>query len=594
MNRLIAAALLGVSMLTAPAIARAPARHAAAQSPTAAFAALAKRYVNAIALVDPVAGTGLGDHRFDDKLPDISNVGRLKAVAMVRAMLADLGRIDRSKLSRDAQVDAAMLDNELRYQLWQNDTLQSWAWDIQGYNGTAGSALYSLAARDYAPWAVRLRAATARMEAMPAFLAATRAVIVPARVPEVYASTVAKRNSGIIDIAEGMLAPHKGDLPPAEQQRFDAALATLKTAVAAHQKWLDTVLVPGAKGDFRLGQTLYDQKVKFALNGLTRPEIKARAQAEVVKVRAEMYALARQVLAGKADAPALPDQPSADQQQAAIEAALKLTYDQRPPRTGLMDKAKATLANATEFVRAKGLVSMPDAPVQIITMPKFQQGYAVAYDDPPGALEKGQANFFAISPIPDEWTDAQATSFLSEYNNYMINDLSIHEAMPGHYLQLWHSNKSPSVLRAVLGSGPFVEGWAVYAEGMMADQGYLDNDPLFKLTVLKMRLRSVTNSLLDIGIQTEGMTHEQAMTLMMKTAFQQEREAEGKWLRARLSSVQLLSYFSGYAEHMALREEARQRWGATFNLKTYNDAVLAHGSPPAKYVRELMFDLPIG
>jgi uncharacterized protein (DUF885 family) len=222
-------------------------------------------------------------------------------------------------------------------------------------------------------------------------------------------------------------------------------------------------------------------------------------------------------------------------------------------------------------------------------MPTFQQGNAVAYNDPPGALEKGQQNFYAVSPIPDAWSDVQANSFLAEYNNYMIHDLSIHEAMPGHYLQLDHANRSPSVLRATLGSGPFVEGWAVYAEGVMKDEGYLGGDPLFALTVLKMRLRSITNTLLDIGIQTEGMTRDEAMDLMMHGAFQQEREAAGKWTRASLSSVQLLSYFTGYEEHRALRAEAQRRWGKAFTLRRYHDTVLSYGSPPAKYVRALMF-----
>jgi len=594
MNRLIAALLLTGTALAASGGA-APVAVAAPQSAERAFAALADRYVKSIAEFSPVGATGLGDHRFDDKLPDISPAGRARALAATKAMLVELNAIDRRKLSRDAQVDAAMLGNQLRYDIWQAEVLQDWAWNIQSYNGTAGGALYSLAARDFAPWPERLKAATARMEALPAFLAETRKVIVPARVPEIYATTVAKRNAGIIDIAETMLAPHKGELAPADQQRFDAALAGLKAAVAEHQQWLDTVLVPQAKGDFRLGAKLYDQKLPFELDGaLTRQQIKARALAEVAHVRAQMYKLARKVLAGRADAPALPDQPTKAEQQKAIEAALALSYAQRPARGELMDKARATLAQATDFVRAKNLVTMPDAPVQIITMPKFQQGSAVAYDDAPGPLEKGQPNFYAISPIPEEWSDEQATSFLSEYNNYMIQELSIHEAMPGHYLQLWHSNKNPSLLRAVLGSGPFTEGWAVYAEGLMMDAGYMDNDPLFQLTVLKMRLRSITNSLLDIGIQTEGMTRDQAMDLMMNTAFQQEREAAGKWVRASLSSVQLLSYFSGYAEHMALREEAKERWGAKFNLHDYNDAVLAHGSPPTKYVRELMFGLPIG
>jgi uncharacterized protein (DUF885 family) len=292
--------------------------------------------------------------------------------------------------------------------------------------------------------------------------------------------------------------------------------------------------------------------------------------------------------------PDRPDAPTAEQQQAAIETALEKSYAQRPPRDQLMAKATATLAQTTDFVRAKGLVTMPDSPVKIITMPKFQQGFSVAYCDSPGALERNLDTFYAISPIPDEWTDEQASSFLREYNNYMIQDLSIHEAMPGHYLQIAHSNQNPSVLRAVLSSGSFVEGWAVYAEGMMADANYMDGDPLFKLTVLKMRLRSVTNTLLDIGIQTEGMTRDQAMALMTKGAFQQEREAAGKWVRASLSSTQLLSYFVGYAEHMAMREEAKAKQGAAFDLKAYNDAAISHGSPPARYVRELMFGLPIG
>ena len=442
---------------------------------------------------------------------------------------------------------------------------------------------------------MRLKAATLRMEKLPAYLAAARAQLDVARVPAVMAQSVAKRNGGVVEIAQTMLVPHAGELAPADRARFEAALAGLKRASAEHQHWLDTVLVPGAKGDFRLGAARYDQAMHFALmSDLTRPALEARARRAMADTRAQMYALARQAIAGHTDAPPLPANPSADEQQRGIEAALALTYAQRPARDALMTTAKADLDRATAFVRARDLVAMPDAPVRIITMPKFQQGTAVAYDDPPGALETGGANFFAISPIPDDWTDAQATSFLSEYNTFMVDDLVVHEAMPGHYLQLFHQNQGHDTLRAVLSSGPFVEGWAVYAEGMMADEGFVDGNVLFKLTVLKMRLRSITNTLLDIGIQTQGMTRNEAMALMMHGAFQQEREAAGKWVRAQLSATQLLSYFSGYAEHQALREEARRRWGAGFTLRRYDDAVLAHGAPPVRFVRELMFDLPIG
>ncbi|MDF7775203.1 DUF885 domain-containing protein [Sphingomonas sp. AOB5] len=591
--RLIAAALLATAAF---ATASAPLRseQAATNPAETAFAALAKKYIDGLARLSPTYATVLGNHAYDGNLPDITEAGRKQAAAFDRALLAELGRIDRKKLSPDSQVDAALLENALKYDLWQLEELQNWAWDAQIYNDIAGGSLYGLAARDFAPWSERLKSATSRMEKLPALLADTRKQLVPTRVPLVFAQTVSRQNGGIVEIAESMLAPHKGDLNAADQARFDKALAGLKVAVAEHQKWIDEVLVPNAKGEFRLGAERYDQKMRFALlSNMTRTELKAKAEQAAKDIRVEMYGLAKQVLAGKPGAPELPDNPTADQQQKAIEAALELSYAQRPPRTELMDKAKATLAEATAFVREKQLMTVPDTPVKIITMPKFQQGFAVAYCDSPGALERNLDTFYAISPIPDEWTDEQATSFLREYNNYMIHDLSIHEAMPGHYLQIAHSNGNPSVLRAVLGSGSFVEGWAVYAESLMADANYLDGDPLFKMTVLKMRLRSVTNTLLDIGIQTEGMTREQAMALMTKGAFQQEREAAGKWVRANLSSTQLLSYFTGYAEHIALREEAKKRQGAAFNLKAYNDAVLSHGSPPAKYVRALMFGLPI-
>jgi len=556
-------------------------------NPNAAFEKVGRAYIAALTAQDPVLATQLGDHTHDGRLPSIDARARAARAASDTQLLHSLAGIDRASLRPDNQVDYALLRNALEYDLWDLQTLQTWAWNPQVYNEAASNSLYLLVARDFAPWPKRFASIVARIEALPAYLAEERRQLDPARVPRVYAETVAKQNAGIMEIVDTALLPEveRSGVP---RTRFDAALAKLKTAVAEQQKWLDDVLVPNAKGDFRLGPALYDRKMKFeVMSSLTRPELKAKAQAAFTDARAEMERLAR----------TFPDCGKGDQQQA-IECALGKTYTRRATRNTLEQTARQTLAQATDFVRQKGFVGMPSAPVKIVPMPKFNQGNAVAYDDSPGPLDKDQPNFFTISPIPADWTDEQAESFLTEYNLYMIHDLSIHEAMPGHYLQLDHANKVDDPLRAVLESGPFVEGWAVYGEGMMADQGYLGGDAtedgkLFKLTMLKMRLRSITNTLLDIGIQTEGMTREQAMNLMMHGAFQQEREAAGKWLRAQLSSVQLLSYYTGYEEHMALRDEAKRRWGDKFTLRRYNDAVLAHGSPPVKFVRALMFGLPV-
>ena len=597
MKRYALLAALPLAALALPALpanaAKTPA--AAVRSPRsdAAFKVLSERFIASALRLSPVEATALGVHSYDSQLPNMTAEGRGTRVAEWSAILFELTRINPALLSRQNQVDYAILKNELQYRVFANDELQEWAWNPQVYGDVAGGALYSLAARDFAPWNVRLKAATARMEAIPALLKLSRSELIPARVPLVFAQTVSRQNPGIMQIAEDVLLPQAGALTGADRVRFDAALAGLKTAVAEHQTWLDSVLIPAAKGDFRLGAKLYDQKMKFALmSNLTRPALKARAMKAKAEIRQEMFTIACGVVF-QSDLRSCYTNPDPAFQQDVIEDALALSYAKRPPRNQLEQRARETTAQATDFVRQKGFIRMPDGPVRIITMPKFQQGFAVAYNDPPGPFEKGQQNFYAVSPIPDDWTDAQATSFLTEYNDYMIHDLSIHEAMPGHYLQLDHANRTDNPLRAMLWSGPFVEGWAVYAEGVMKDEGYLDGDPLFRLTVLKMRLRSVTNTLLDIGIHTEGMTQDQAMDLMQKGAFQAEREASGKWVRANLSSVQLLSYFTGYEEHRLLRAEAEKRWGKQFSLRRYHDTVLSFGSPPVKYARALMFGLPV-
>jgi uncharacterized protein (DUF885 family) len=555
------------------------------------FADLSRRWLDGFMQASPVGATQTGDHRFDAELDDLSAEGRQRNADFSRGILAELDKLDRSGLSRENQVDFGILHNQLRSDLWNNETLQGWAWDPLIYSQIAGGALYSLMAREFAPLPDRLRAATARMEKLPALFAQMRSNLDPARVPKIHAETVSKQNKGVLSLVDSLIAPHAGDLPDADRRKLESAIAGLRKAVDENQNWIDRKLVPNAKGDFRIGAALYDAKLAFALNSpLSRQDIRQRAEAALTSTRAEMYAIARKVLAGKPKAPSLPEKPNDDQQQKAIQAALELAYADRPARDKVVATAEEALRKATDFVRTKNLVGMPDAPVRIIPMPEFQRGVALAYCDSPGPLDKGLDTFYAVSPIPDDWTKKQVDSFLREYNTRSIAELTVHEAMPGHYLQLWHSNKYPSVLRAVLSSGAFVEGWAVYGEKVMVDEGFLDHDPLYRLVHLKWDLRVISNAILDQAIHVDGMTQEEAMQLMTVKTFQEEREAAGKWVRAQLTSAQLPTYFVGWQEHLDLRREAEKRAGAAFDLKHYHDTVLSFGSPPVRYARELMFD----
>ena len=558
------------------------------------FEALGQRFVDEFGRYSPVYATALGDHRFDGELDDLGTAGRARAIAWIRDLLAQLETIDRSKLSRANQVDAAMLENQLRYAIWSDQTFRDWSWDPLVYTQLTGQALYGLLAREFAPLPERLRSLAARLEKMPRLLEQARANLVPARVPSIHAETAVKQNPGVLRLVDELVVPQLDTLEAGDRARLERAIAQARVAVQEHQRWLEGTLVPAAKGEFRIGRELYDQKLAFALmSPLSRQEIRARAEAEVRRVRGDMYSVARTVLAGRADAPPLPDSPTPEQEQAAIAAALELAYADRPKRDGVVDLARATLAETTEFVRKRDFVTVPDEPLDIILMPEFQRGVAVAYCDSPGPLDKGQRTFYAVSPIPDEWTQPQVDSFLREYNSRSIANLTVHEAMPGHYLQIAHSNRYPSVLRAMLGSGPFVEGWAVYTERVMQEQGFRGDDPLMRLVQLKWYLRAVTNAIIDSAIHVDGMTRDEAMRLMTVTGFQEEREAAGKWVRAQLTSAQLSTYFVGYLEHADLRAAAEQRLGSDFSLKRFHDQVLSFGSPPVRFVRALMFDEPV-
>jgi len=558
------------------------------------FEEIAQRYLAEMLPLTPVQATALGDHRYDSQLDDVSADGQASRVGLARQLLAQMATLDLSQLSRPHQVDDRLLKSQLEFVIWSAEQLQEWRWNPLIYTDLAGNSIYLLMARDFAPLPERLHSVGGRLSQLPRLLQQVRESLDPARVPRIHAETAVKQNTGVLNLIDELVVPQLGTLPEAQQTELKAAIATARTAVAQHQIWLEKKLLPLAAGDFRLGEALYDTKLHFALDSsLTRQEIRARAQSELKRVRGDMYDISRAVLAGRSDAPPLPVMPNPTEQQAAIVAALELAYEQRPARNQVFETAQHAFEETTQFVKAHDLVTVYDDPIQIIPMPQFARGVALAYCDSPGPLDKGQKTFFAVSPIPDDWSEAQVNSYLREYNTRSIYDLTIHEAMPGHYLQLMHANRYDSPLRAVLASGSFIEGWAVYAEGMMVEEGFLNHDPLMHLIQLKWYLRTVGNAILDQAVHVDGLSREDAMNLMMHDTFQQEREAAAKWVRAQLTAAQLPTYFVGAQEHSLLRAEAKDAWGKEFTLKRYHDQVLSYGSPPVRYARELMLELPI-
>ncbi len=560
------------------------------------FDEVSREYIRNMAQWSPIGATLLGDHHYDHDLDSPNNDMRRQEREFYQRYLAKLAAIDPRHLSRDNQVDYRLLTQQLKGDLWRLDELQEWAWNPVLYTQLTGNAIYGLMARDFAPVEARLRNAIERLDKLPEFLKEVRAALDPKRVPPIHAETAIKQNRGVLSIIDNMVRPQIGKLSEGNQKSFQQVMPLVKEAIEEHQQWLEKELLPNAKGNFRIGPKLFDAKLAYSLGrGLSRADVRDRAEFELRRVRAEMYSIARDVML-KADPKRegeAPAEPSSEQQQKVITAALEKAYAEIPDRDGIVDFAKKSLEMTTDFVRKRDLVTIPNDPLDIILMPEFQRGVSIAYCDSPGPLDVGQKTYYAVSPIPADWTDKQVGSFLREYNFRSIHDLTIHEAMPGHFLQIAHSNRSPRRLRALLSSGTFVEGWGVYAEQLMSEEGFLDRDPLMRLIALKWYLRGVANSILDQAIHVDGMNREDAMKLMVHDTFQEEREAALKWVRAQLTSTQLSTYFVGYQEHRDLRTAAEKAWADKFSLKRYHDGTLSFGSPPVRFVKALLLDEPI-
>jgi len=563
---------------------------ARAATPDEQFQRLAARFIDESPALSPINATTLGDHRFDSEVDEVSEAARAKERAFCQRFLDELATIDRQKLSRENQVDYALLVKHFRSEMWNLDRFQGWAWNPIAYTQLAGESIYGLMAREFAPVEKRLRHVADRLEKLPRLYEQIRGTLDAQRVPPIHAETAIKQNRGLLSMLDSMVRPQVGTLGEADRQRLVKAMSVATEACEKHQVWLEKELLPNAKGDFRIGPKLYDEKLAFTLGtGLTRQEIRDRADFELNRVRAEMYKIARDVL--KADPQReveAPAEPSPDQQQQVIAAALEKAAADIPPRDGVVAAAQKSLEITTAFIRQRDLVTIPPDPLDIIVMPAFKRGVSVAYCESPGPLEVGQKTFYAVAPPPTEWTDVQVKSFLREYNTRSIHNLTVHEAMPGHFLQLAHANRSPNRLRAMLSSGTFVEGWGVYSEQMMREEGFLDGDPLMKLVTLKWYLRVIANAILDQSVHVDGIRREDAMRLMTQGAFQEEREAAGKWIRAQVTSAQLSTYFVGYQEHRDLRDAARKAWGNQFTLKRYHDGAISFGSPPVRFVKALL------
>jgi len=536
----------------------------------------------------PIHATEAGNHEHDHRWPDLTDAGSAERLAWLADARARLEAADAT--TRDEEIDRRVLLTQIDAMRFDEEDLDELSWSPITYSYLLGAGLFGLLSREFAPLADRLASVAGRMEGIPDALDAARANLTSGRdraVSGFHVEKAVKTMPGVADLCNTAVEM-ASELSNDVRERVNAAAMPAIAAVESFTSWLNDELLPTADGEFRLGRDLYERKFRHALKATISPaELESRAATAYDEVRAEMLRLARELW------PAwIGDEPMPDDGDALTRRVLDAIAVDHPKAEELLDFCRAENERIEAFIRERDLIGLADDPLKIIWTPPFLRAFGGAMLIPPGPLDRGLDSFFAITPPPEDWTEEQVESFLREYNARQLRLLTIHEAVPGHYLQLAWSNRSDSLPRAVFGSGVFAEGWAVYATQAMIDAGYGAEDPALRLNHWKYFLRAVTNTLMDIRIHTGTMAEEEAMAMMVEGGFQERSEATEKWSRARLSSTQLCEYYLGSVEMTALEHEARRRAraaGREFEWRPFLESVIGHGTPPMPVIRDILF-----
>ncbi len=537
------------------------------------FSKLTEDFVYGSLALSPVSATQAGYHehqgiKLDEKLDDFSPTGIETARKFDAGFHDRLAAIDQQALSAEERADYQIIQNAIELSLLDLQQIQSYRHNPTIYVELVGNALFSPFVLEYAPLDTRYRQIIQRLSQAPVLMDQAKVNLTDS--PEVWTRVAREENDGNIDLIDKTL---RAKAPANLKADFDKAAGPALDSLRSFNSFLKDDLSKRTS-DWRLGKERYSKKFAYTLvAGKTPEEVLSEAEAALKETRQQMTKLA---------APH------------SIREALDAIAKQHTTPEHFMDEARKGLEVATEFVRQKHLVTFPSrSNLQVIPTPEFMRGtYGVAGFNPAPAFEPQLGAFYWVTPIPSDWPKERIESKLREYNRFGLMQITIHEAMPGHYVQFEVADnlepKSRRALRNIYGNVPYVEGWALYTQQMMSEEGFMDNSVELRLTFYKQLLRSIANSILDIRLQTMNMTDQQALDLMINDTFQEKEEATAKLQRAQLTSCQLPTYFVGLRGWLDTREEYKKRKGSAFALSEFHDAALKESAVPLPALGRLL------
>lgn len=529
-----------------------------------------------------------GYYKYDSVLTVPDESSRNEQLAFIKLWLDSLNTFDVKQLSPANKTDFRMIENELNSTKFGITDFKSFEWNPSNYN--LGETFAKMINETYAPLDERLRNMYKRLLRVDDYYAAAKNNLIKPTI--VHTQLAISQNRGAASVFSAALIDSVDRSGLSEQEKVDlkTAIETAKSAIEGYANWLEKdvllTLNEETARSFRIGKELFTKKFDFQITSSYNAEqIYQKALEHKKNLHADMAKLTRELWPKYFKDKAMPVDSLVAIKQMIETLSLKHVH-----RDSFQYAIEKQLPELTAFVKEHDLLYMdPSKPLVVRVEPAYMQGVAGASISSPGPYEKDANTYYNVGPLTNYSPEA-AESYLREYNHYMLQILNIHEAIPGHYTQLIYSNQSPSIIKSVLGNGAMVEGWAVYTERMMLEEGYGNNEPEMWLIYNKWNLRATCNTILDYSIHTMNMSEEDAMNLMVNEAFQEQKEAANKWKRATLTHVQLCSYFTGYREIYDFREEVKKLEGDKFSLKAFHEKFLSYGSAPVKYIRELMLE----
>lgn len=545
------------------------------------FEAYMQHFIDELWKHNPEWATYAGYHDYDSILSIPDNKSFQKSLDFAAAHLDSLAKYELSKLKPSSQIDHELIKNTLESSVWSTNTLKSHEWNPTGYN-VSGLIAFMLN-EQYAPLEVRLRDIKKRLQSVPDYYEAAASNI-KNPVPELVNLAIQQNEGGLYVFKTTLKdSVNQSNLSDSEKSQLlvqaDAASASVETFITH----LKTVL-PESSASFRLGKERYEQSFKYSIQSSYTAEELYNLAVERKKYLHQKMAETGAQLWSKyyGDVP----QPK-DSLELISKVISKVSETHVKPEE-FQSAIEAQIPELEAFVKDKNLLYIdPAKPLVVRKEPAYMAGVAGASISAPGPYDKDGNTYYNVGSL-EGWPADKAESYLREYNHYMLQILNIHEAIPGHYTQLVYANQSPSLVKSILANGAMIEGWAVYTEQMMLENGYGNNAPEMWLMWYKWNLRTVCNTILDYSVHVNNMSKDEAIHLLTKEAFQEQAEADGKWNRVNVTSVQLTSYFSGFIEIVDLREKLQKKKGDAFDLKAFHEQFLSYGNAPVKAISRLM------